>query len=48
MCKPHPSSLCQLNCVVMKGVNEDEICDFVSLTESKVSDTLDDHVLIMV
>eukprot|EP00731_Ephydatia_muelleri_P009020 Em0004g1358a len=25
----------KLNCVVMKGVNEDEICDFVSLTESK-------------
>lgn len=27
----------QLNCVVMNGVNEDEICDFVALTETKVS-----------
>ena len=35
---PLPPSHCtvQLNCVVMKGVNDDEICDFVSLTESKV------------
>ena len=22
----------QINCVVMRGVNEDEICDFVELT----------------
>ena len=27
----------QVNCVVMKGLNDDEICDFVSLTEEKVS-----------
>lgn len=26
----------QLNCVVMKGLNDDEICDFVQLTEHKV------------
>ena len=26
----------QLNCVVMKGLNDDEICDFVQLTEQKV------------
>lgn len=27
----------QLNCVVMKGLNDDEICDFVRLTEQKVT-----------
>ena len=27
---------CQVNCVVMRGLNEDEICDFVALTENKV------------
>lgn len=26
----------QINCVVMKGLNDDEICDFVALTEHKV------------
>ena len=26
----------QLNCVVMKDLNDDEICDFVQLTEDKV------------
>ena len=26
----------QINCVVMKGLNDDEICDFVALTENKV------------
>jgi len=26
----------QLNCVVMRGLNEDEICDFVGITENKV------------
>ena len=26
----------QVNCVVMKGLNDDEICDFVSLTQNKV------------
>lgn len=27
----------QINCVVMKGLNDDEICDFVALTEHMVS-----------
>ena len=27
----------QVNCVVMRGTNEDELCDFVALTENKVS-----------
>jgi cyclic pyranopterin phosphate synthase len=27
----------QLNCVVTRGVNEEEVADFVALTESKVS-----------
>jgi len=27
----------QINCVVMRGINDDEICDFVSLTEKKVT-----------
>ena len=27
----------QVNCVVMRGLNEDEICDFVAFTEKKVS-----------
>ncbi len=27
----------QVNCVVMRGVNEEEICDFVALTKHKVS-----------
>ena len=26
----------QVNCVVMRGTNEDELCDFVALTENKV------------
>ena len=26
----------QVNCVVMRGLNDDEICDFVALTEEKV------------
>ena len=26
----------QINCVVMKGLNDDELCDFVALTENKV------------
>ena len=29
----------QINCVVMRGVNEEEICDFVALTENKVKTT---------
>ena len=29
--------LCQVNCVVMRGLNEDEICNFVAMTEDKVS-----------
>ncbi|XP_031567672.1 GTP 3',8-cyclase, mitochondrial-like isoform X1 [Actinia tenebrosa] len=28
----------KVNCVVMKGLNEDEICDFVALTENKAVD----------
>ena len=28
----------QLNCVVMRGLNDDEICDFVALTEKKVNE----------
>ena len=27
----------QINCVLMKGLNDDELCDFVALTEKKVS-----------
>ena len=27
----------QINCVVMNGINEDEICDFVRLTQNKVN-----------
>lgn len=27
--------LCQVNCVVMRGFNDDEICDFVELTREK-------------
>lgn len=32
-----PSSFfcCQINCVVMRGMNDDEICDFVELTRHK-------------
>ena len=30
--------LAKINCVVMKGLNEEEICDFVSLTEEKCVD----------
>lgn len=26
----------QINCVVMRGINEEEVCDFVSLTKDKV------------
>lgn len=26
----------QINCVVMKGLNDDEICDFVELTQEMV------------
>ena len=26
----------QINCVVMRGFNEEEVCDFVALTEKKV------------
>ena len=26
----------KLNCVIMRGLNDDEICDFVALTEEKV------------
>ena len=29
--------LYQVNCVVMRGLNEDEICNFVAMTEDKVS-----------
>ncbi|KAK3745544.1 hypothetical protein QZH41_012465, partial [Actinostola sp. cb2023] len=28
----------KINCVVMKGLNEDEVCDFVALTENKAVD----------
>ena len=27
----------QINCVVMRGINDDEVCDFVALTEKKVT-----------
>jgi len=27
----------QINCVVMRGINDDEVCDFVTLTEEKVT-----------
>ena len=27
----------QINCVVMRGLNDDELCDFVELTKEKVS-----------
>ena len=27
----------QINCVVMKGLNDDEICDFVAMTQDKVT-----------
>ena len=33
---PCALSFSQLNCVVMNGLNEDEILDFVAFTESKV------------
>ena len=36
----HVSGLCQVNCVVMKGLNDDELCDFVELTKSKVSEDM--------
>lgn len=26
----------QVNCVVMRGLNDDELCDFVELTKEKV------------
>lgn len=29
------STVCQINCVVMRGFNDDEICDFVNLTREK-------------
>jgi len=29
--------LFQINCVVMRGINDDELCDFVGLTEKKVT-----------
>jgi len=29
-----------VNCVVMRGLNEDEVCNFVAMTEDKVSFTL--------
>uniref|UniRef100_A0A914E1E0 Radical SAM core domain-containing protein n=1 Tax=Acrobeloides nanus TaxID=290746 RepID=A0A914E1E0_9BILA len=29
----------KINCVVMRGTNDNEICDFVALTEKKVSQT---------
>ena len=32
----HYFTFIQINCVVMKGLNDDEICDFVQLTEHKV------------
>ena len=35
ICFPGPQL--QVNCVVMRGTNEDELCDFVALTENKVS-----------
>ena len=28
-------TFCQVNCVVMRGFNDDEICDFVELTREK-------------
>lgn len=28
----------KVNCVVMRGLNDDEICDFVRLSENMVSD----------
>lgn len=27
----------QINCVIMRGINDDEICDFVDLTLKKVT-----------
>jgi len=30
----------KVNCVVMRGLNEDEVCNFVAMTEDKVSFTL--------
>ena len=36
---------CQINCVVMRGLNTDELVDFVSLTEHKVS--YDSHMIVM-
>jgi len=27
----------QINCVVMRGINDDEVCDFVRVTEEKVT-----------
>lgn len=29
------SALSQVNCVIMRGFNDDEICDFVELTREK-------------
>ena len=26
----------QVNCVVMRGLNEDEVCNFVEMTQNKV------------
>lgn len=31
----HASVTFQVNCVVMRGFNDDEICDFVELTRDK-------------
>lgn len=30
-----PHAVLQVNCVVMRGVNDDEICDFVELSSKK-------------
>ena len=27
----------KVNCVVMRGLNEDEVCNFVEMTQNKVS-----------
>ena len=32
----HTHTFPQINCVVMKGLNDDEITDFVAFTEEKV------------
>lgn len=36
--KVHPVWCIQVNCVVMRGLNDDEICDFVEMTKEKPID----------